>query len=290
MKDYHLYDIMTMPDPSFPVKVMRVACDKRRLAFPNHWHEHMELIFVTAGKGIIECNQIPYEAVPGDLVVVNGSELHQGECVSGDFAYFCIIMDLSQLLGEFNNTCRTKYIEQISQNLILFKNILRGNPAVTECVTSLIREYEEKKAGFELEIISSVCRLIAILLRDYMEKLLTAKEYDLKVKSIERLKKVFSYIEANYTEKITILQCAKLLNVTDSHFCHLFKLATGKSLSNYVNYFRLKKAEALLQNTALSVTEIALATGFNDIAYFSRLFKKYKKSTPLKFRMESRSL
>jgi AraC-like DNA-binding protein len=286
MKDYSLYEIMDMPHPDFPIKIHKISSSTPDLLFPSHWHEHLELLYFIKGKALIECNQQPFEVSPGDLVVVNSNELHYGENISDSLFYYCVILDISLLTGVSSDAVQTRYISPISQNRILFKNRIEENDTVKECILNMIREYDQKNIGFELEIKSSIYHLLALLLRHYVEKTLTTGEYDLRAKNLERFYRIFKYIEANYTEKISIHDCAAMLNITDSHFCHLFKLITGKSLSDYVNYLRLKKAETLLRNTSLSITEIALESGFNDINYFSRLFGRYKNTSPSKYRKE----
>mgnify|MGYP001943253646 FL=1 len=73
-----------------------------------------------------------------------------------------------------------------------------------------------------------------------------------------------------------------------SHFCRLFKEVTGQTLIEYVNDIRLSKAKAMLQDPNLSITEIALSTGFSDINYFSRLFKKTYQISPSGMRMKNK--
>lgn len=286
MKDYSLYEIMDMPVPDFPVKIHKTASDTPGGLFPCHWHEHLELLYFTRGKAVIECNQQPIEASSGDLVVVNSNELHYGENKSDSLFYYCIIMNISMLTGVTSDPCQTRYISPISQNRILFRNRISGDEEIKKCILNIIQEYDQKQIGFELEVKSSIYHLLALLLRSYAEKMLTTGEYDLRARNMERFSRIFKYIESNYTQKITIHECASMLNITNSHFCHLFKLLTGKPLSDYVNYLRLKKAETLLRNTTLSITEIALESGFNDINYFSRLFTRYRNVSPSRFRKE----
>lgn len=286
MKDYSLYEVMNMPDPNFPIKVYDIQSSKDGSLFPTHWHEHIELLYFVTGKAVVECSQKAYKAAPGDLVVVNMNELHQGESVSGPVRYYCIIIDISLLLGQSNERCQTKYISPIMQNLILFKNIINSQPEINTCIQDIIEEYYERKNGYELEITSLVFHLLVMLLRNHVDKYLTPEQYNLRSKNMERFNTVFKYIESNYTEKVTVASCAQMLNITGSHFCHLFKLITGKTLSSYVNYLRLKKAETLLKNTSLNITEIALATGFNDITYFTRLFSRQRRMSPSEYRRE----
>lgn len=286
MKDYSLYEVMDMPTPDFPVKINKTISHTRGDVFSCHWHEHLELLYFTQGKAIIECNQQPVEAASGDLVVVNSNDLHSGENISDSLFYYCIILDMSLLTGISSDPCQTRYISPISQNRILFQNRIANDEEIKKCILNIVQEYDQKQIGFELEIKSSIYHLLTLLLRCYVEKTMSSGEYDLRARSLERFNRIFQYIEVNYTQKITISQCAAMINITGSHFCHLFKLITGKTLSDYVNYLRLKKAETLLGNTSLSITEIALESGFNDINYFSRLFNRYKSVSPSQYRKD----
>lgn len=290
MKDYSLYEIMDMPNPNFPIKLHHTMIKRRERAFQRHWHEHIELLYFLEGEAVIECGQNSINASCGDLIVVNSNELHQCESLSDLLVYYCIIIDISLLLGQMQDVCQSKYISPIANNLILFKNKIEKDPIISECINTIIREYTEKQVGFELEIKSAVYHMLAILLRNYVDKVLSMREYGLREKNMEKIGKILKYIEVNYTESISTSDCAKMLNITNSHFCHLFKLITGKSLSSYVNYLRLKKAETLLKNTSMSITDIAFATGFNDTAYFTRLFKRYKNMPPSKYRNKEENL
>ena len=81
-------------------------------------------------------------------------------------------------------------------------------------------------------------------------------------------------------EKITIDQLTAITCLSRDHFSHLFKKLTGRSVNEYINGMRIDKAEMLIKNTDMNITEIAMATGFNDANYFSRIFRKYKKTPP----------
>lgn len=289
MKDYSLYEVMTMPDPNFPVKVMINSFSKQDIAYEKHWHEHIELLFFKEGSAIVECNYTPIEVAPLDVVILNPTDLHRIISTSDYLSYHVIIIDVKMLLGQYLDTCNTKYISPIDQNSIIFKNKINKNELINKCLDDIILEFAEKKIGYELEIKSSIYHLFVLLLRNHVEKYLTQSEYNMRIKYLERFNTLFKYIEKHYNEKITISHCAKMLNITDSHFCHLIKIITGKTLSNYVNYIRFLKAKTLLKSTDMSITEIALATGFNDIAYFTRIFRRLSNTSPSEYRKSESS-
>jgi AraC-like DNA-binding protein len=75
-----------------------------------------------------------------------------------------------------------------------------------------------------------------------------------------------------------------MTHMSRCHFCHTFRNVTGKNLQEYVNELRVEKAKILLRDTDLNITEIANSVGFNDLNYFSRVFKRGAEVSPRKFR------
>jgi len=88
------------------------------------------------------------------------------------------------------------------------------------------------------------------------------------------------YVEQNFDKKIPVATVAKLCDVSTFRFSRMFKAAYGITFRNYVVRFRLREACRLLQSNPVSVTEVAYAVGFNDVSYFSRIFKRHFSVSP----------
>lgn len=82
----------------------------------------------------------------------------------------------------------------------------------------------------------------------------------------------------------TVNELTNLAHISNYHFCRLFKQSTGKTVIEYINELRLRKAILLLKDSTLSITEIALLCSFNDANYFSRVFKNNIKMSPYQVR------
>ncbi|HEY5583159.1 MAG TPA: AraC family transcriptional regulator, partial [Ruminiclostridium sp.] len=201
-------------------------------------------------------------------------------CVSEAAEYYCIIFDTSLLQSRYIDACETKYINPISQNRILFKNKIEKDKEVSKCINGFIKEYEAKQMGFEMAIKASIYQLLVLLIRNHVQLVLTSKEYDSRMKNLKRFNCILEYIENNYSERITIDQVCSMVNMSRFHFCRVFKSITAKSLGEYLNLLRINKSEAILKDSSLNITEAAMACGFDDMNYFSRMFKKYKKISP----------
>lgn len=280
MHDFSLYEKANIPDKNFPIRIGCIKPAQNSVAFHSHWHEHLELLYMVRGEACAECNSVSMHAAAGDLIVVNSNELHYAHSLGSPLEYYCIIIDPAFFKSGFIDTCEIKYIAPIHQNLILFQNKISGDLSVEACINSIIREHSQKEVGYELAIKSHVNWLLVLLLRNHVRSVLTPRESSLRDKNLLRLNTVLKYIEENSAGEISVNSLARMACVSKYHFCRLFKNATGKTVTEYVNHVRISKAESLLKNSSMNITEIALATGFNDANYFSRVFKKIKRRAP----------
>ena len=105
-----------------------------------------------------------------------------------------------------------------------------------------------------------------------------------RVLNVQRLSKVFDHINKNCSEPIPPRQLAALANMSPGYFSRFFRAVTGVTPTDYVMRARVDLATHLLLSTAMSVTEIAYASGFGSASYFDRVFKRTKRVTPLDFR------
>ncbi|WP_456289233.1 response regulator [Paenibacillus sp. AK002] len=96
------------------------------------------------------------------------------------------------------------------------------------------------------------------------------------------------YIKARFTEPISLQEVADEVAVSRNYFSELFKRVTGHNFIDYVIDLRLKRAKELLSTTSLRVYEVADRSGFNDVKYFSKLFKKMVGMTPAEYKGQHR--
>lgn len=92
------------------------------------------------------------------------------------------------------------------------------------------------------------------------------------------------YINEHFTEKITLVELAKILAFSPNHLGYLFKLQMGITFTEYLNNIRMNYACSLLQSSDLLVKEIAFISGFHSAAYFTQSFKQKVHLTPKEYR------
>ena len=103
-----------------------------------------------------------------------------------------------------------------------------------------------------------------------------------------RLELPLRYMEENMSKGIGRHELAKLVSLSDTRFHYVFKNATGLAPLAYLKHVRLKKAQALLFQTDMQVSEIGAHVGYPDIFHFSKIFKGMFHISPLEYRRESR--
>lgn len=105
-------------------------------------------------------------------------------------------------------------------------------------------------------------------------RIILNNEHMILKRDSKKIYKALLYIENNYTADTSISELANMVNLKERMFRNIFKKIKGVPPIKYRNNLRLTKAYEMLQSGEFSVIDTALCTGFNDVAYFNRLFKR----------------
>ncbi|WP_127530208.1 helix-turn-helix transcriptional regulator [Paenibacillus kobensis] len=254
-----------------------------------HWHEHFEIIVMQKGSAVFHIDSQPYEASPGDVLIVPAGGLHVGysTCV-GDTAFLSIVFNSSLFQDWSHDAIHASFVLPYLEGTIHFP----VKPAMLnpECVNhySLLEqaslEFQEKKPAYQLIIKSQLHMLLVQLARTFLPQQLPDGASRRYIYNRDRFKALISLIESNFADKLTVTDAAKHMNLNPYHFCKMFKKLTGRTYIEYVNVCKINEAERLLLEDKLSITEIASAIGCDNPNYFTKLFKQYKGVTPSQFR------
>ena len=142
----------------------------------------------------------------------------------------------------------------------------------------------EKKEGAGADIATQI-RIKLVLLQFILEmwnKGLVVENDTSGRNTVE--KEMVSYIQQNYTGTISLKEFGEQFHLSEKYISRYFKEHFHITLSQYVTYLRLEHAKQLLQDTDIPITEIALQSGYQNVSYFIRSFKKTYEVSPLKYR------
>jgi two-component system response regulator YesN len=95
-------------------------------------------------------------------------------------------------------------------------------------------------------------------------------------------------VEKNYSKAITVQHIAEMIQMNPDYFSHLFKSSMGINFIEFLNRYRIDKAEELLSKGNYKVYEVAEMVGFNEYKYFARLFRRLKGYCPTEVEKQNR--
>jgi len=157
------------------------------------------------------------------------------------------------------------------------------NPSAIEHLFSdmFSKDYKENVNG-DFLLNAFLFELFHINYNSYSD---TNKKTDSKLQYVEN---AIYFIKQNYSNNITEKDIAFDVNISAKYLYKLFKKYKEMSPIEYLNSYRVNRAQVLLKETLMSVSEISEAVGYNDPSYFVRVFKKYAGVTPAKFRSQKK--
>ena len=103
---------------------------------------------------------------------------------------------------------------------------------------------------------------------------------------VKPMQKALRYIEENYMQDISLSQISEESNLSRFYFSRLFRKTTGMNFNNYLNRFRIEKAEEKIRTTRKPIIEIAYETGFSSIRTFNRSFRSIMECNPQSLRLK----
>jgi AraC-like DNA-binding protein len=252
--------------------------------WPLHWHHAAELVYPIENGYHTTVNGQEYVMCEKDILFIAGGDTHSFNTRNNKGNRFFIQFDISTMdvFGQAH---------QLTPFLSITKLIsAKGDPLLhTELernIVGLINEYQHRALGYTLFLNARIFDILVLLSRsvysnvDFENSSCNSKKFHI----LEKLNLAFQYIEEQYQNDISLKDVSFAAGFSEYHFSRLFKEITGKHFLSYLNERRIKKAIQLLIAHNMSITEVALSSGFNSIATFNRTFKKLKGCTPVEYK------
>lgn len=251
-------------------------------AYPAHWHTPIEIIMPIENDYEVAGKNESYILHEGDILLINSGVVHGMPSMSrGERLILQVDISLLHNVADIESTLST-----IPQLLLL---TAAGAPAIHERLKELMLEIYQEYFGDSILISAAIYyRVIEMLvlvgreftgMRNNEDSALSKQK-----EHTEKFMMICNYIHEHCTEDLCLDDIAALAGFSKYHFSRLFKNFTGLSFYKYLNKKRIEQAEKLLVDPALSITEVALQSGFSSLSAFIRMFKLIKDCTPTEFR------
>jgi AraC-like DNA-binding protein len=271
-----------------------------------HWHQDLEFIVVMEGKMTYYVNNQAYPLGEGDGIFVNANRFHFGAADEAAFAgvlkggtpaecvFLCLLLHPSLL-------CAHPYIGSRFVNPLLYDNrfdalffpatAIDWKAQIIKHIRELAELTRQSPDDSVLETQSRFYGLWTLLFANTIHQTESEKTDEKVITNREDLaiKRMISFIQKNFSDKITLNDIAKAGMVSTSKCCRIFKQALRKSVFDYLLHFRIRQSLSLLTNESMSITEAAFASGFSSSSYYGEMFKRLLGMSPGKYRLKFRA-
>ncbi len=271
-----------------------VAKEIIRPAFATdfHFHDECQLVYIRSGAGtrIIGGSIEHFEA--GDLTFVgprvphvwySKPKLEDSENPDVSIALYINPVKIVENLKPFIDTQSVKsFFQQSTRGISIIGS-------KKEAMTSLLQNMIHQK---NVPLLASFIQILDLLL-DSEElvwlngaSLLSAYSNDAQ----GRVAQLMDFIQQNFRTEITLEKAASVTGLQIHSFCRFFKSLTHRTFSDFINEVRVGFACQLLQHSDIPITQVAFESGYSNISYFNRSFRKIHRITPREFRAQMSAL
>ncbi len=227
---------------------------------PPHLHDNIELLLVKEGILSVICNGVERQFIKNTIVVVNSHQIHEMSPVTDECIYDCLIIGSD--------------IHDYSFPTLPAKST---NPAALDLYNQILYELMNEQNNFR-QAIDGYCKvLLATISREKNDDIDIDKVIDKKTAFVQ---KVISYLYRHLSEDLDLDKISSALNVSKSYLCHVFKSVTGSSPITFLNIIRCNHAMMLLKSGDYNVMESAYASGYINLSYFSKMYKRVIGHSP----------
>lgn len=250
-------------------------------AYPDHWHTPIEIIMPLENPYQVICRDSDFLLQEGDLLFINSGVIHSMPAMQGERIIFQADFSLLHNMVDIEST-----LSNIPSALLVTPE---NSPVIHERLKDLMlnicTEYFSDSILISASIYSRLIEMLVLIGRQYAVNDTAFDTTRTKQKEYtEKFIAVCNYIHEHCTEYLSLDDAAALAGFSKYHFTRLFKQFTGVSFYKYLNKKRIEHAEKLLVDPEISITEVALQSGFSSLSAFIRMFKLIKDCTPTEFR------
>ena len=270
-----------------PYDIYKTSIPEFYTSFPIHWHNEIEIVYVIKGRARYTVDFMEYIIEKGDVLIIPPSSLHSFEQVGEEeFDAATIIFAQNMVSNNLIDICSIRYIIPVFNNEVYLPIHVKSDEIaikeISKYIWDAVNEHLNREPAYELRVRIAFLNFIQYF---YQKNLIFKKsELVANVRTVSQIKAIINYIEEHFAEKILLEDLARFSNISVYHLAHIFKIHTGQSPNEYINFFRLTKAGERIKAEDTQIINIAIDCGYNNISYFNRAFKKRYGLTPKEYR------
>ena len=255
-------------------------------SYQAHWHSYGEIVLVGPGKtNVFMVNRNTYELVEGDFLLVWPMEMHS-------------IIDADRkesLVIQFSNAFINSLFD-LQRIMHFYRNLhvlcIHSHPELVSKLGGIANRMKEAFLSGAADRELRCCMLLMEFMmtldqsrEEFVPELRRGDSRSYSDTVMRRMIMVTDYIKNNLTaDDLSQGAMAEMAGISRDYFSRMFRSVTGTNYSKWLNMIRLEKATGLLADRELTLTEIAMRSGFQSISSFNRVFHTEKGMSPGEYR------
>ncbi len=257
----------------------------------NHFHQEYEVYLLLKGHRQIFFDNRAYIAEPGSLILVDSGQIHMSHAVQGDTAaeYERLILYIDRTKVEQYDRMfpELRMAEFLHRHYGIYKLTGHQLESMLQMYRHLMREMDDQlpcsQTAVDLKIIGT---FIAFWRENTPVSFLQDKTPSKNTGKYTAVYAVSDYVSTHFCESITLDDLAGRFYISKYYLSRSFREVTGVGISEYVNILRVQRAQSLLQDKNLTISQVAAAVGFESISYFEKIFKRHLALAPAQYRKQ----
>jgi len=253
----------------------------------KHFHDEYELYYLLEGERYYFIEHKSYRIDKGTLVLINKGQFHKTSFVNSNYHDRILIELKEEPFASFFSALGDLNLQDFFNK---YSGVLKLNEKEQRYVeTNLLNiasEMQNKNIGYETSVMIKLTALFIFIMRYKPSTDLNTNHINLTPKH-KKVDEIASYIIENYTNQISLESISKHFFISKCYLSRIFNEVTGFTVNEYINIYRIQKAQSLLLSNEYNISQITDLVGFESISYFVKVFKKYTETTPLKYRKQN---
>ena len=257
----------------------------RSIAFMAHWHHDIEIILSLGGEIPIGVGGRTHRMREGDIAIAGSGEIHFYEGEPNGCEILIVIIPP----GLVGRGCWPMGLRFATPFFTASGDAVPGAvtrvPATDLAVLrrlllDLEQEVPRRDAAHADVLRGCIHHFLGMAVRLLPTEASTEAGEKRRQEQVMRIQEALEWLESNFRTEVSLEDLARRMNVSYHYLSRLFGETVGTPFKQHLNRLRVNEADRLLAGSTLSITEIALQSGFNSLRTFNRAYRSIRGKTP----------
>lgn len=263
---------------------------------PIHWHNEIEFCLPRKGTAVCQIYQESYTIPAGSAILIGSNVPHSCHSLTGESVLYSSIIAAPEFIsgeigGDVERKCMRPFLEGSAgpciridggeadgteSNGIGADRTGAESRRLLQMLDEIDRLYTEKPLCHELRIKGLLCEILAALLPEAYRNPANKRLQSVPASSaeLERLQLTLDYLHQHYDSVVSLQELADLTHLSREACCRSFRRMTGKSITEYLQEYRVTQSLPLIRSGRYSISQVAELCGFSNASRFAAAFRK----------------